>query len=281
MVKLSIPPGVRRIRAAASGVVIVAHKEDTTQLRTALLAEGLSVDEVRGPYTQEQQSYSKRCMGNHANAWRIAKSRLQPTIVVEADFVPVKGFGSLPVPVPIDRLDKSLGYLYSVGPEIWDLAGPDIARGHAGGTVALLIPQQVAELLLVFFEEELRRDPQGRYSPWDTQIGYWLMKRGVESYIPFRQYGEHGGIGNPEHAKAGLGRAHRADALWGPLAFMPTYACGSLPRYWRTRVWARVWGVGRLAGLRILAWHDFVRSNRPQMIRFALGRLLLRNHRRM
>jgi hypothetical protein len=256
--------------------VIVAHNEDTTTLRTVLVAEGFSVDEVRGPYTQEQLSYSAtmRCMVNHANAWRIAASRSQPTIVVEADFVPVRGFGALPPPAPLTRWDTSLAYLYSVGPQIWDLAMPGVARGHGGGMVALLVPPKVAELLLEFFQEELRRIPLGKYSTFDSKVGYWLKDRGIESYIPYRHYGEHGGIGNPEHATGGLGRAHRADALYGRLAFTPTYAKGSQFRYWRTRAWARVWGAGRLACGKVLAWHDFARSNRSRMIRFAVGRLL-------
>jgi hypothetical protein len=266
------------LRSAAPGVLIVAHDEDTTPLRTTLVSEGFSVDEVRGPYTREQLSYSAimRCMVNHANAWRIAASRRCPTIVVEADFVPVRGFGGLPAPVPPTRSEASLAYLYSVGPQIWDLALPDVARGHGGGMVALLIPPKVAELLLVFCREELQRNPRGLYSPFDSQVGYWLKDRGVQSYIPYRHYGEHGGVGNPEHARAGLGRAHRADVLQGRLAFTPLYAAGSALRYWRTRMRARLWGALRLLGGRFLAWHDLVRSDRPPLLRFALGRLFFR-----
>jgi hypothetical protein len=272
------------LRAAASGVVIVAHKEDTSQLRKTLLTEGFSVEEVRGPYTQEQLSYSFiiRSFVNHANAWKIAKSRRKPTVVVEADFVPVTGFGGLPAPVPSAAWETSLAYLYSVGPQVWDLVSPQVARGHGGGVVALLIPPKVAELLLVFFEEELRVNPLGKYSSWDSRVGYWLNDRGIQSYIPYRHYGEHGGkIGNPEHAKAGLGRAHRADVLCGHMAFAPAYADESLLRYWRIRAWARLWGAGRLASGRFLAWHDFARSNWPQMARFAAGRLLISTPQRM
>jgi hypothetical protein len=142
--------------------------------------------------------------------------------------------------------------------------------------VALLIPPKVAELLLVFCREELQRNPRGLYSPFDSQVGYWLKDRGVQSYIPYRHYGEHGGVGNPEHARAGLGRAHRADVLQGRLAFTPLYAAGSALRYWRTRMRARLWGALRLLGGRFLAWHDLVRSDRPPLLRFALGRLFFR-----
>ena len=269
------------LRLLSSGVLIVAHKEDTTPLRKALLAEGFAVDEVRGTYTPEQLNFSAsmRCRINHANAWRIAADRDRPTIIVEADFVPVKGFGDLPVPIPADKFNDSVAYLYSIGPQIWDLAGKSVARGHASGGVAMLIPPRVALLLLQLIDEELKRNPLGKY-PWlDHRLGYWLLEKGVESYIPYRHYGEHGGIGNPEHVLAlgFLGRPHRADTLQGRLAFLPAYAEGSVLRFWKIRVRARLWGVLRLFCGRLLAWHDFKRSDdRLQMIRFAVGRLLVR-----
>jgi hypothetical protein len=195
---------------------------------------------------------------------------------VEADFVPVTGFGALPVPVPVERWNNSLGYLYSVGPEIWDLAGVNVARGHGGSTVALWISPAVASLLLEFFDEEVRTVRPGAYSGFDSKIGYWLLQRGVESYIPYRHYGEHGGIPNPEHAVAGLGRPHQADVLQGKLAFLPAYARGRLFKYWRIRVRARMWGLLRLICGRYLRWHDFRRADPWKMIRFAVGRFLIR-----
>lgn len=264
------------LRCATSGVLIVAHREDTSELRKALAGEGLSVDEMRGPYSAEQLNFSAamRCLVNHAHAWRIAAARALPTIIVEADFVPVRGFGNLPLPMPIDSIDHSLGYLYSVAPQLWDLAQPDLARGHGGGMVALVVPQRVASLLLRYFEEVLTANPLGAYLPFDTQVGYWLMARGIESYIPYRHYGEHGGIGNPEHARAGLGRPHQADVLQGRLAFLPTYAKGNVLRYWRMRIRARLWGILRLAAGRLLAPHDLARQPKSTMLRFALGRQL-------
>lgn len=266
------------LRSVCSGVIVVAHREDTSALLAALADEGLSVEEVRGPYTNEQLRYSAimRCLVNHANAWSIAAARERPTIVVEADFVPVRGMGSLPPPVPADKIVDGLGYLYGVGPEIWDMAGRRLARGHAAGGVALWIPPRVAELLLRFRDEEVSLVPAGAYSPWDSKIGYWLKDRGIQSYIPYRHYGEHGGLGNPEHAVAGLGRAHRADALMAALAFYPEYAKASWVRYKVTRSWARLWGVLRLFGGRFLRWHDFRRGTPLVLLRFAVGRLLLR-----
>jgi len=267
------------LRLVTSGVIIVAHNEDTTLLREVLVKEGFSVDEVRGPYTQEQLKFSAsmRCFVNHANAWRIAVKRNKPTIIVEADFVPVIGFGNLPTPVPLDKFSDSISYLYSVGPQIWDLASASLARGHGGGMVALLIPPRVAALLLQFFDEELQANKLGYYSPFDAKVGYWLKDRGIQSYIPYRHYGEHGGIGNPEHATAGLGRQHQADVLQGKLAFFPIYAKGSRLIFWRTRMRARLWGILRLISGRLIAWHDLARSDRSKMIRFVVGRFFFRN----
>src|SRR5262245_15606983 len=156
----------KALRVVSSGVIIIAHKEDTAPLRIALEAEGFAVDEVRGPYTTEQLNFSAimRCFVNHANAWRIAAKRDRPTIIVEADFVPVKGFGDLPAPVPAAKFSNSLAYLYSTGPAIWDLATANVARGHGGGAIALLIPPKVAVLLLQFFDEQLNANPLGKYS---------------------------------------------------------------------------------------------------------------------
>jgi hypothetical protein len=255
----------------------VAHHEDTSLLSTALCNQGFELDEVRGPYSAQQQRWSSamRCLANHANAWQLCASRNEPAIVVEADFVPVRNFGDLPLPAPPAKFRNCLPYLYACGPEIWDLDGP-VARGHAGAMVALVIWPEVARLLLEFFDEQVRDNPQGLYCAWDAQLGYWLKQRGVESYLPYRQYGEHGGIGNSEHNGSGLGRSHRADALKNGLEFVPAYARGSQWRFRFVRIQARLWGWLRLATGRLLAWHDFNRSDRAGMLRFALGRLLFR-----
>jgi hypothetical protein len=278
------PPSLsgNALRDSCSGVLIVTYKEDTTVLRASLAAEGFAVEEVRGPYTPEQLAYSAvmQALVNHANAWRIAASRKLPTIVVEPDFVPVRGFGSLPVPVPPGKSENSLAYLYSVGPEIWDMATGNVVRGHGGAAVALLIPPSVAALLLEFFEEELRVNAAGTYRPWDSGMGYWLLARGIESYLPYRHYGEHGGVGNPEHAKFGLGRAHRADALQGKLAFLPVYARGSVLKFQATRLRGRLWGFLRLVTGRLIRWCDIARADgtRAVLLRFAIGRLLVNRH---
>jgi hypothetical protein len=266
------------LKAICRQVIIVAHREDTSSLSAALRRQGFEVAEVRGPYSAQQQRWSSamRCLVNHAHAWKTAANKSESVIVVEADFVPVRNFGDLPVPAPTSKFRNCLPYLYACGPEIWDLDGP-VARGHAGATVAMVIWPEIAKLLLEFFHEQVRSNPEGLYCPWDTQLGYWLKKRGIQSYLPYRHYGEHGGIGNFEHGGAGLGRSHRADALQDSLEFLPAYARGSQLKFLSVRVQARLWGWLRLMAGRLLAWRDFARSDRTGMLRFALGRLLCRS----
>ena len=265
----------------SKNVFIVAHREDVSVLSKVLISEGFLVQIVRGPYSEQEQSYSAiyRCLVNHANAWRMVAMSDAPSIIVEADFVPVLGFGGLTLPIPADRIHTSLAYLYACGPQFWDTpSSPKCVRGHAGGTVAYVIAPAVAMMMLKFFEEQCIVNPSGVYAPWDAGLGYWLKARGVESYLPYRQFGEHGGIANPEHSKSGLGRSHQADALKGPLAFMPFYARGSKATFLRVRLRARIWGWARLLAGRSLSWHDLVRTKPLRMFGFAVGRLLIAPH---
>ncbi len=263
--------------SCGSESIIVAHKEDTSSLERSLQEEGFGVQVIRTEYSQQELAFSAiiRCLITHSCAWKVAARRNAPTVILEADFVPSKGFGSMPVPIPASRAQNSLGYLYACGPQIWDIEDHRYARGHAGAMVALFVPAMVAGALLEFFDEQMAQNPRGEYVPWDAAVGYWLKKRGMESYIPYRQYGEHGGIQNPEHRVAGLGRQHRADVLNGDLCFMPAYAQGSRITLLRTRLWARYWGIVRLLTGRFLAWHDLRRSQKREMLRFVIGRQFL------
>lgn len=264
------------LRDVCSEAIIVAHREETSALVAALQHEGFAVEEVRGPYPEGAATYSliMRALVNHANAWRIAAARARPTLVVEADFVPVRGFGALPSPIPGERAETTIGYLYSVGPQVWDLFPNGAGRGHGGGCVALLIPPPVARLLVDFCDEEIANNPSGDYSVWDTRVGYWLNARGVECAIPYRHYGEHGGRANPEHARHRSGKNHHADVLMGRLAFLPQYAGGSRLRFRAIRCNAFVWGVLRLAAGRVIAARDARRFGWIKMLRFAVGRLV-------
>ena len=266
-----------------SNAYIVAHRENTDHLWRALQSEGFSVTEVRGPYSDTQLQFSSiyKTFVNHANAWRLVVSSDQYSMIVEADFVPVLGLGSLPLPLPFEHIASTISYLYACGPQFWDV-DPSLyfARGHAGAMVAYTLSPRVARLLLQFFDEKCQANPTGVYEPWDAELGYWLKARGVESYLPFRQYGEHGGISNPEHSSAGLGRPHQADVLVNSLHFMPLYAGNRFSRYLAIRMRARIWGWIRLLAGRSLAFHDVYRTEPMDMLRFAVGRLLrLPNYR--
>jgi hypothetical protein len=128
-------------------------------------------------------------------------------------------------------------------------------------------------MLLDFYEAELAANPTGAYTVFDTRMGYWLLERGVQSLVPYRQYGEHGGLGNPEHDQ-GWRAVHRADSLHARLSFYPAYACGSALRLAGVRLWAWLWAWLRLAAGRTLHWRDLRRSPASATLRFAAGRLL-------
>lgn len=167
---------------------IIAHKEELQPLIQALASEGLQVEVIQGPYSEAQRTYSAalRCLVNHANAWRALIAAGRPALIVEADFVPVRGFGQLPLPCPVGGIDASLIYLYACGPEFWDLVNDHIARGHSGGMVAYVVSPAVASLMLAFCAEELQQNPFGQDSAWDSVLGDWLKERGIESYLPYR-----------------------------------------------------------------------------------------------
>ena len=124
-----------------------------------------------------------------------------------------------------------------------------------------------------------RPDP-GAYRPWETYLGIFLRKeRGIRNYFTTRQYGEHGGLANPEHRQSGARAWHEADVLAGRLAFLPAYAKGSraLYRLRRLRGWSR--GFLRLVTAR---FYDprFVNAGRArgraEMAWFAIWRLFAR-----
>jgi hypothetical protein len=263
-----------RLAQCCPDSLVVAYKCDTSPLEESLKQEGFAVQLISSEYSKKELEYSAsvRCLMAHATAWRLAANRKAPSLVIEGDFVPAIGFGQMPVPVPEGRIHNSIGYLYACAPQIWDIEDRKYARGHAGATVALIIPPKVAAALLEFYDEQMAKNPLGQYVPWDAGVGYWLKERGFQSYMPYRQYGEHGGIPNPEHQLAGLSRQHRADVIHGDLHFMPEYAGASRFAYNKTRLWARYWGIVRLLVGRTLAFHDLRRSRKREMLRFVIGR---------
>ncbi len=108
--------------------------------------------------------------------------------------------------------------------------------------------EDVARLLLRYFDEDVGPDRLATYFNFEAHLQWWAMGQGAEAYMPMRHYGEHGGVPNPEHAKlGGIKRpAHRADNLAAPLAFLPPYAKGRRLKLLAERCSGRMYGLARL-----------------------------------
>ena len=229
-------------------VYVVAHNELTDSLEGAFKKQGFEVSVQRGPYTELQRSYSAqmRCLVNHANVWRSIVERNCSAIVVEADFVPCKNFAALPAPMPLDSNGSGVGFawLYSGGSTLYGFDPLGFPYGHGNTLVAYLLTPTAATSLLRFFDEIVRRTLPGAYSPWDSHLGIFLRRKcGILNYLPVYQYGEHGGVAQPEHGQNGLRAWHQADILARDLEFLPMYARGSHARFllFRCRAYARGW----------------------------------------
>jgi len=253
-----------KVRSLADSAYIVCYKENVDELECALSKEGFSV------YVSRQQaldssshvSASIRCLQNHLTVWeKIAECGVS-AVIVEADFVPVIGMRRLPPPFPLNKESESFGYLYACGIEVYDICNETYFRGHSSSTVAYYVNSNAAKLLIKFSKEVLAGNVE-QYSTWDTEIRYYLQCRGINSFVPFRNYGEHGGLPNPEHASKGLDGTHRADRLAGKLHFLPGYARGSSFIFYQVRVKAWFWGVGRLILGRSTTKNSILRQGSP------------------
>jgi hypothetical protein len=263
-------------------VFVVAHKEDTSRLERALIDSRFQVKVQRGPYTNQQTGWSSamKCFANHANVWReISHEPDSWAIVVEADFVPVRNFGSRIAPLPYAQ-DASVGFawLYSAGSTLYGFCKYHFPHGHGNTTVAYMLSGRVASLLLEFFDREVSKNTDGRYVGWETYLGIFLRReKGVLNYIATYQMGEHGGVPQLEHERNGVRSWHQADALLAGLEFLPTYARGSLAGYsaYRLRAIVRGWlrlFTGRFFDPRHIN-HDTSRGRFYMMV-YSLGRLL-------
>ncbi|MBE9032120.1 LPS biosynthesis glycosyltransferase [filamentous cyanobacterium LEGE 11480] len=253
-------------------VFIIAHRESTDQLESILQAEGLTTNVLRQVVTPELQSYSPsyRCLLNHYNAWQQIAQSPSPVMIIEADFVPICHFGQAPMPMPIDDPQAGITWLYTCASQLYTVTEQGFAEGFSVSTVAYILTPKAAKALLDFIQP-YAETPE-RYSSWDSTLAEFLLKRGFTNYIPFRNYGEHGGIPNPEHRKHGLSSAHRADSLYDRLAFQPPYADNHL-NVWKERSQARLKGFGRLLLGRYLRPKVCFTSSIPlRLLRFAILR---------
>ncbi|NEQ97146.1 MAG: LPS biosynthesis glycosyltransferase [Cyanothece sp. SIO2G6] len=245
--------------------LIVACKEDTQKLETALEREALKSEVLRQVHQPQYQTYSRSylCLLNHCEAWKRASQVQGLTLVLEADFVPVKNMGMLPLPMNPDQADVGIAWLYTCAPQLYSVSAEGHAQGFSTSMVAYLLTPAGAIALLEMANHIHQSPGPCVYTSWDSEICDFLRKRQLKTFIPLRNYGEHGGRPNPEHQQHGLSVEHRADVLFGPLAFTPQYAqpnsasvadsprswlltLGSQWRFLRTRLKARVKGLGRL-----------------------------------
>ncbi|MEM7794886.1 MAG: LPS biosynthesis glycosyltransferase [Cyanobacteria bacterium P01_C01_bin.118] len=251
---------------------ILAYQEDTEQLVAFLRNTGCQVEVLRQVHRSEYKNYSRSylCLLNHRKAWERALLSNKPTLIVEADFVPVSNFAQLTV--PYDPADEQLGiaWLYTCAPQIYTITDGGYAQGYSTSMVAYVVTPKSA-WQLIELAESVRADPGPEtYTAWDSGIEYYLRDRNFHNYVPWRNYGEHGGIPNPEHQQNNLSTTHRADVLYGPLAFQPPY--GNLLKQ---RAYGRVKGMGRLLLNKYLRGPVLRSSEQPvKLLKFAIGRQL-------
>lgn len=257
---------------------IIAYREDTDQLTSALNQTGLSCEVLRQQDCPEYQHYSAsyRCFLNQQQAWLRAAQSDRPTLIMEADFVPVVELGQLPLPFDLNQPNVGICWLYTCAPQIYSVSATGFARGFSTGLVAYILTPKAAQALCEL--AQLLPPPSSSYTTFDSQIDRFLGERQFQNFIPFRNYGEHGGKSNPEHRRNGLSGNHQADVLWDRLAFLPAYAA-TAPFPQLTYVWVR--SQARLKGVIRLLIGKFLRpqvlqgSSVPErLIGFALGRQL-------
>lgn len=283
-------PSQPQLRDFAPRAYVIAYKEDTDTLCVTLTRQGFDCQLLRQVHNPEYKGYSPSylCLLNHTRAWQDIVDRQQTAVIFEADFVPVQRMGNLPVPCdlkpdeagtalePVARF--GMAWLYTCAPQVYSVSAANKAIGYSTSMVAYLLSPKAAEILLAH-AESIRQDPGPKqYSTWDSAIETKLRASGLESYVPFRNYGEHGGKPNAEHRLANLSSEHRADVLYGPLAFQPPYCEGaSLPwlKVFLTRAIGRAKGLGRLVLNRYVRGKVLRGSSTPgRILRFALLRHL-------
>lgn len=266
------------LTAQVGKVLILAHRESTDLLQLTFAQAGFECDVLRQADKPEYQTYASiyRCLLNHSQAWEFAAQAQQPTLIVEADFVPIVDLGKLPLPFSPDqaRLGVGMAWLYTCAPQIYSVTADGFAEGFSTALVAYILTPQGAKALQGFVGEITARHGTGYYN-FDSEIDGFLRARNLKNYVPFRNYGEHGGRANPEHRHNGMSGLHRADVLWGRLAFLPIYTEGSHLRLFWARLQARLKGIARLAMGKYLR-PKIVKNSRHsgRLISFAIRRQL-------
>jgi len=268
------------IKDAIDQTIILAYKEDTHPLETFFLEQKFDCQVIRQKHKTDYKGYSPSylCMLNHYSAWLQVIASNQPTLICEADFVPVRTLATLPLPYEPSLSDVGIAWLYTCAPQIYNVSPDNYAIGFSTSMVAYILTPAGAQHLIQLVDQITKHPGPTQYSTWDSNVEEFLRTRGLNGYVPWRNYGEHGGKPNPEHKKAGLSPAHRADVLYGPLAFAPLYtAMQPYPglNVLCSRLKARIKGLGRLALGRYLRLPVLAESTTPlKMLQFAISRQL-------
>jgi GR25 family glycosyltransferase involved in LPS biosynthesis len=258
--------------------LIIAYKESTDLLEQTLTEEGFDCQVLRQQHQPEYKNYSPSylCLLNHCRAWEIATSLNNPTLIVEADFVPVIGFGQLPLPFNPDQENVGISWLYTCACQVYSVSEEGYGDGFSTSMVAYILTPKAAKCLLEL-QKQIEENPGPlAYSSWDSSLDNFLRTRKFKNYIPFRNYGEHGGLPNLEHHKNNLSKTHRADVLYKKLAFMPMYVTDKKnPQLQLSliRITARLKGLARLFLGKFLRVPVIKGSSVPfRLIRFAISR---------
>ena len=268
-----------KLTDAVKKIYIVAHNENINNLISSLNSEGFKIEVVKTNYSEKEKKYSRasRCLLNHTNAWKKTIESDELSIIVEADFVPVIGFGNLPLPFDISNKDKSFGYLYIGSARLFWFEEGNYPVGNSSTTVAYVLGPDAAKKFIEFSNKEFKRNNPEDYFAWDTYLTGILSDNGYGIYIPFRCYGEHGGIVNPEHKLNNINGPHQADVLWGKLHFLPFYAEGNYSKFIFYRFRAKIKAVIKLLINRYVTINMLKNNksniNRLKMIYFSIIRL--------
>lgn len=267
-----------QLKMTIGKTLIIAYKESTKQLEEALTSEGFCCEVVRQQDKPEYRNFASihRCMLNHRQAWEKAAQTSHPTLIVESDFVPVVGMGCLSVPFDLTQKNVGIAWLYTCAPQLYSVTPEGYGEGFSTALVAYIVTPEGAKSLCAGFVEEITENYGTNYHNFDSKIDNYLRRNGFKNYIPFRNYGEHGGKSNPEHRRNGMSGIHHADLLYGKLAFLPPFLVDQAnPRLKliSARSKARLKGIARLLLGKYLRPQVVRRSITPfRLIKFAVRR---------
>jgi hypothetical protein len=216
-----------KLRDSIQWSCIIAHQEDTHPLEEALATEGLQPITQRLSLSDEEKEYSAiiRCLLNHRRAWEQASRIRGLSLIVEADFVPCRGFGNFAIPMPAREAHRAVAWLYLCAGRFSKRVEGQFFLGSSSSTVAYIVSPAAARCLLTFAERTMAKIDPRKYSQWDSYVSPFLGENGIPMFLALRNYGEHGGFSNPEHKREVPSlMPHRAECLMGPLHFLPDYA---------------------------------------------------------